>query len=144
DFFRTAGAAGPCERCEGLLDRFASVDDKTLVLRLGWGTGWRTMTGDLLTREERDRVMRRVGKTRKVIVEGHSQRSRPADVLGWVQLDPVDAAEAHGLFVEPLAASPGKAVLQEPARGASTQMPSAADTFDRSVQALQPKDRGRI
>ncbi|MGO9056348.1 MAG: type III-A CRISPR-associated RAMP protein Csm5 [Candidatus Binataceae bacterium] len=66
NYFKSRNEDAMARRLEDLLAEVEHSPADAIILRLGWGTGWRTMTGDILTPDERNRVMGRVGKTRKV------------------------------------------------------------------------------
>jgi CRISPR-associated protein Csm5 len=144
-FFKNVpGGAALHERCSELMRQLGS--DASIVLRLGWGTGWRTMTGDFLTEEERARLPMHVGKTRKVVLDGHAHNAQPKDLFGWVRISPISADEAAQLAARTArpAAPVGPLAPQPP------QTPEAAvsfppiDSFNQRVVALQPKDLGKV
>ncbi|MGH7907652.1 MAG: type III-A CRISPR-associated RAMP protein Csm5 [Candidatus Binataceae bacterium] len=84
------------ERLRDLREQIERADQRTTFLRLGWGSGWRTMTGDVLDDQQRLRLPPKSGqkgpKTRKVIVADGSQNA--VDVLGWISLTPIPETEA--------------------------------------------------
>lgn len=149
-YFAKEGAEGPRDRCAQLVADIKAMNTDTLVLRLGWGTGWRTMTGDILSASERGRLRMRVGKTRKVILKGHERGGEPEDVFGWIRLDPVAPAEARTLYVSPL-----PPVSRPPARpaGDKTGVASSArsvasepveDPFVTRLRTFAAKERGQL
>ena len=138
------------QRLEDLLAEVEHCPANAIVLRLGWGTGWRTMTGDILNADERGRVMGRVGKTRKVIIEGHSSRGRPCDVFGWIKIDPVSTEDATAIAA---ATRPAPIEIEEVAVSApvaarvapSPSSPLAQrDPFAAAIADLKPKDWGKV
>ncbi|MBV8454979.1 MAG: hypothetical protein JOZ29_22320 [Deltaproteobacteria bacterium] len=147
EFFKNNREPRIVERLEAILSQVQQSPPGVINLRLGWGTGWRTMTGDLLTPEERGRVMRRVGKTRKVIVEGHGLRSEPCDVLGWIRIAPISAADAAALASAtrpvPLEPPPVPA-LPIQARTPTPAAPIVSDAFAGKLKGLKPRDWGMV
>lgn len=150
-YFRKSGESAVADACERLLDlvaKLAASAPKSIVLRLGWGTGWRTMTGDILSDAERDQLRMRLLKTRKVLLDGHGKGARPNDVLGWVRLDPIEGGEAGRLFVAPIAAArPTTPSTTRAGNGRDERRASAGpatNPFDESVAALRPNEVGRI
>jgi CRISPR-associated protein Csm5 len=148
DFFKDNREPRIVERLEAIHSQVQESQPEAITLRLGWGTGWRTMTGDILTSEERGRVLRRVGKTRKVILEGHGVRSEPCEVFGWVRLEPVSTAEAAAiarttrppqLEPEPVIPSPS-GETGPPTVIAST----ASDAFAGKLKGLQARHWGIV
>jgi CRISPR type III-A-associated RAMP protein Csm5 len=154
DYFGKRNEAAIANRLEELRAEVDRAAADTILLRLGWGTGWRTMTGDILNGDERNRVMRRVGKTRKVIIEGHSSRDRPCDVFGWIKLEPVSAADAQAIAtstrpappVEIEEPAPAPAPTPTPVKVIPTVPPPLAqrDPFAAAIADLKPKDWGKV
>jgi CRISPR-associated protein Csm5 len=147
EFFKNNHEPRIVDRLEAILSQVEQSPSGVVTLRLGWGTGWRTMTGDILTPEERGRVLTRVGKTRKVIVEGHGLRSEPCDVFGWVRVAPTSAAEAAALAAatQPPRLEPQPLPSQELQTRAPT--PAAAivsDDFAGKLKGLKPRDWGMV
>ncbi len=151
DYFRKRSEDTMAQRLEELLAEVEHAPANAIILRLGWGTGWRTMTGDILNDDERNRVMnRRVGKTRKVIIEGHSGRGRPCDVFGWIKLEPVSGAAAAVIAaatrpapIEIEEAPPASAPI--PVKVTSAPPPLAQrDPFAAAIADLKPKDWGKV
>lgn len=149
-YFKSRNQEAMAQRLEDLLAEVAHSSANAIILRLGWGTGWRTMTGDILNADERGRVMGRVGKTRKVIIEGHSNRGRPCDVFGWIKLEPVSAEDATAIAA---ATRPGPIEIEEVAVSApvaarvapSPSSPLAQrDPFAAAIADLKPKDWGKV
>jgi len=105
------------------------------------------MTGDILSPEERGREMRRVGKTRKVIVEGHGLRSEACDVFGWVRIAPISAADATALAsaTRPAAIEP-QPVPSPPlqTRAPTPLPPTVSDAFAGKLKGLKPRDWGMV
>ena len=149
EFFKARNEDPIVGRLEELLAEVEHAAASAIILRLGWGTGWRTMTGDLLTPDERSRVMRRVGKTRKVIIEGHSSRGRPSDALGWVRIEPVSPDEAAALAAAtrpaPIEIEPEPAPMPVAAAPAPAPQPLARrDPFAAAIADLKARDWGRV
>lgn len=147
EFFKANREQRMAERLEALLSQVEQSAPDAIILRLGWGTGWRTMTGDLLTPEERGRVMRRVGKTRKVIIDGHGNRGLPRDVFGWVRIEPISAAAAAELAK----ANRPAALQSEPVLSLQLQPPMPipaalppTDAFGQKVKGLKTRDWGMV
>lgn len=77
------------------LERQIPDDSQGCVLRLGWGSGWTTMTGNLLEEHqdylENFRAQFRMGrrgmpqfpKSRKIFMQGN----RPETVMGWIKME---------------------------------------------------------
>jgi len=147
EFFKNNREPRIVERLEAILGQVQQSPPGVITLRLGWGTGWRAMTGDLLTPEERGRVMRRVGKTRKVIVEGHGLRSEPCDVFGWIRIAPISATDAAALASEtrpvPLELSTVPLPLTQ-ARTPTPAVPIMSDAFAGKLKGLKPRDWGMV
>ncbi len=134
-------------RLEQLIGMIRSGSDDSTILRLGWGSGWRTMTGDLLTGTERAVAVDRVGKTRKVVVDGHAAGSTPCDVLGWVRLRPVGTEEAADIIRA--AAPPPRQFLPLPPQAPAGQVPELpeafrADPFEQRLADLRVTDYGQV
>ncbi len=142
-YFTERSVDGPRTRCEELLTQIQTFPGDTLVLRLAWGTGWRTMTGDILSDAERNQVIRRVGKTRKVIVDGHAHRSRPEDIFGWIRLDPVSVVDSRLLFVAPLAPAPVAAAAPED-RVPHVPPTPITDPFPGRLRHFQDREFGQL
>lgn len=151
DYFRKRSEDAIAQRLEQILAEVEHAAANAIILRLGWGTGWRTMTGDILNDDERNRVMnRRVGKTRKVIIEGHSSRGRPCDVFGWIKLEPVSGAAAAAIAaatrpapIEIEEAAPAPAPI--PVKATPAPPPLAQrDLFAAAIADLKPKDWGKV
>ena len=149
NYFKSRNEDAMARRLEDLLAEVEHSPADAIILRLGWGTGWRTMTGDILTPDERNRVMGRVGKTRKVIIEGHSTRGRPHDVFGWIKLAPVSAGDATAIAA---ATQPAPIEIEQvaaPAPVPTTIAPAAPplarrDPFAAAIADLKPKDWGKV
>jgi hypothetical protein len=151
DYFRKRSEDAMAQRLEELLAEVERAATNAIILRLGWGTGWRTMTGDILSDDERNRVMRRVGKTRKVIIEGHSSRGRPCEVFGWIKLEPVSGADAATIAA---ATRPAPLEIEQtpsapaptPVKVMSAAPPPLAqrDLFAAVIADLKPKDWGKV
>jgi len=136
------------ERLAALLDEVEQFPAAAITLRLGWGTGWRTMTGNILTPEERDRVIR-VGKTRKVIIDGHAARGAACDVFGWVRIEPISGAEAAVVAraTRPATVQPPKLAAPQPPVQASAAAPMGLpprDAFAQRLQGLKSRDWGLV
>jgi CRISPR type III-A-associated RAMP protein Csm5 len=147
DFFKKHDCAAVVERLERLIVQIDNFASDAVILRLGWGTGWRTMTGDILTPDERSTVMIRVGKTRKVIIDTHSSRGRPCDLLGWVRIEPISGEGAFALAAasRPSPYMPEVAPASEIAQRPAEQVfASARDPFDGRVADLKAKDWGKV
>jgi CRISPR type III-A-associated RAMP protein Csm5 len=142
-YFAERSAEGPRARCEELLTQIKTLPGNALVLRLGWGTGWRTMTGDILSVAERNQVVRRVGKTRKVIVDGHAHRSRPEDIFGWIRLDPISLEESQSLFIAPLAPALVAAATPEDRLPRVSTTPITDPFLDR-LRKFQAREFGQL
>jgi CRISPR-associated protein Csm5 len=150
-YFRSQRNCSPLvDRCDGILTKVSAADGETVFLRLGWGTGWRTMTGDLLTDDERRTVISRVNKTRKVLLANHRNEGDPDDVLGWVRLDPIKAREAAALAVAPLehiapVLPEVAAAKRDAASVESAPAPRpATDPFLNRLRKLQARDYGSL
>jgi CRISPR type III-A-associated RAMP protein Csm5 len=147
EFFKNNHEPRLVERLEALLGEVQQSPPGVITLRLGWSTGWRTMTGDLLTPDERGQVPRRVGKTRKVIVEGHGLRSEPCGVFGWMRIAPISNADAAALASAtrpvrpeppPIRSSPIQTSAPTPA------IPIVSDAFAARLRGLKPRDWGMV
>lgn len=149
EYFRSRSEDTVAQRIEEILAALERAADNAIIVRLGWGTGWRSMTGDILNADERNRVMRRVGKTRKVIIEGHSTGGRACDVFGWIKLEPASTADVAAIAA---ATRPAPIEIQEPVPApapvpvAPPQPPPLAqrDPFAAAIADLKPKDWGRV
>jgi CRISPR-associated protein Csm5 len=154
---RAAGAL--IGRCDELLGKIEALSNQqAIVIRLGWGTGWRTMTGDLLSDAERPRLSgadtqtaRYVGqdKTRKAVTGGHRAAGAPADLLGWVCLRrATDKNEVCTLASEarpPKLAPPPREPLPERAPEPQfAPIPVAVDSLLQRIESLKPKDWGLV
>ncbi len=145
-YFRDRRLEAVTSRLEQLMGLVRNEPEESAILRLGWGSGWRTMTGDLLTDAERGEAVR-VGKTRKVIIDGHAAGSTPCDVLGWIRLRPVGTEEAGAII---RAAPPPPRRLTPLASQAlaaqATVMPDSfkADPFEQRMAALRATDYGQV
>jgi hypothetical protein len=147
EFFKDCRVPRIVEQLEAILSQLEQSAPSAITLRLGWGTGWRTMTGDILTADERRRAMRRVGKTRKVIVEGHGLGSEPCDVFGWIRTAPISVGDARALARETLLAKPESAVVTLPPVHAAPPALSAStpiDAFAGKLKGLKPRDWGMV
>jgi len=163
EFFKRVNGGARADRtllegCEELRDLIAKSETnarEAIFLRLGWGTGWRTMTGDLLSREQRQalygkggQTARYVGcdKTRKVILDGHSANGAPRSLLGWVCIRPPAGddemrALAKQTRAPALAPRPAPQSVSAPQ---SAPIPPASDSLLKRIEALRPSDRGRV
>jgi len=147
DFFKNLDEPSMVERLEGLVAEIDKAAADAIVLRLGWGTGWRTMTGDILTPDERGQVLRRVGKTRKAIIDAHSGRGRPCDIFGWVRIQPIGVEEAMKLaaLTRPLRQEPETRPPGVPVQQTTQQpLPPPPDPFDSRVADFKARDWGRV
>jgi len=147
NFFKKLNEPVIVERLEELLEDVNKADADAIIIRVGWGTGWRTMTGDILTPEERDQVMRRVGKTRKVIINTHSSHGQPCDVFGWIRIDPIGGAAAAALAA--LTKPPGQQQREsvppaQPNQESGQPLIPKRDSFDSSVMNLKGRDWGKV
>jgi CRISPR type III-A-associated RAMP protein Csm5 len=136
----------PRARCEQLLAQLAALPKEAAILRLAWGTGWRTMTGDLLTGAEQRQLGMRVGKTRKAILAGHSAGSELTDVLGWIRLDPISANQAGSIFVSPAAPTADR-TESVPAQGAEPPLKRSvqiADPFLDRLRTFKPNEYSQL
>jgi CRISPR-associated protein Csm5 len=146
-----SSANPPHPDCEQLLECFDELEklidtasSDQMFLRLGWGTGWCTMTGDVCSGERRKKYLPKSGefgpKTRKVIEEGSK---KIVDVLGWISLRPTSETEALSLMarLRPRV-RPAPTVVPEARAGAN--VPTQSDEFLREVKTLQPRDWGRL
>ena len=144
-FFDGHGIAVLVEKCRELITAICAASPQTIFLRLGWGTGWRTMTGDLLDPQERARVIERVGKTRRVILDGHGLSSEPRNLFGWIRIEPAGPDEIEGLLA---AAAPPVAPLipEQQRRGPAEPAPfqQSIDALEQKIGSLQEKDFGRV
>lgn len=133
------GMSDPSARCRELEERIGRAAADEIFLRLGWGTGWRTMTGDLLTHEERKRIGFRLGKTRKVVLAGHRGDDRPSGVLGWVSLRPVSAQEAAAVLDDNEAPvpRPNPAPAFPRREEAASRIERHSDSFIEKLQAVK-------
>jgi CRISPR-associated protein Csm5 len=144
DYFRqNPVAASLADRCDQLLARIRSGREGELFLRLGWGTGWRTMTGDLLTPEERARFAGRVGKTRKVVLDGHGRNAEPRNLFGWVRLARATPEDVERILAE-AAPAPRRAAPPSVVSATADEPRITVDVFAQAIEALRPKDFGRI
>ncbi|MEA3278787.1 MAG: RAMP superfamily CRISPR-associated protein [Pseudomonadota bacterium] len=89
-FFRTNGVSEAEKRCRQILKEIEQQPEG-IYLQIGWGNGWRGMTGDWMDEqtEQEMRSLYRLGrngapfpKTRRLAVNG----SGPSAPLGWVRL----------------------------------------------------------
>ncbi len=142
-YFQDIGA-NLTARLERLEQQIKQATPQTIFLRLGWGTGWRSMTGDLLPHgQERQRLLpkssARGPKTRKVIVAGSNHE--PSDILGWVSLQPISAETAGELnrAVQPAAPAPPEAPASNPI---AVSFPE--DLFIQGLSHLRPADWGSL
>lgn len=145
-YFRDLRLEAVTSRLEHLIELVRNEPEDSTVLRLGWGSGWRTMTGDLLTEAERTMAVNRVGKTRKVIIEGHAASSTPCDVLGWIRLRPVGTEEAAAI-IRAAPPPPRRATTfppQAPAVQAGLPESFRADPFEQRMTALRATDYGQV
>jgi CRISPR-associated protein Csm5 len=150
DFFKAHAQEAAVERLEALTSQVNRAAPDAIILRLGWGSGWRTMTGDILTPDERSRVMRRIGKTRKVIIEGHAFGGRPCDVPGWIRIEPVAPVEAAAISAANRSVPIEIEAALEP-EPAHTPTPAQArpplaqrDSFAAALANLKPRDWGKV
>lgn len=142
DYFRRNGVMDLVERCDRLLKTVAALGSQSIVLRLGWGIGWTGTTGDLLDERERGELRMRLGKTRKVVLAGHDGSSEPADLFGWVALEPVTEDAARALI--PAAPAP---VAPPPAPVAPRPSAPAVDldeVFLNRLRQFQARDFGQL
>jgi len=154
DFFKRRSDGQKLADClDALLAELRRAHEGDIFIRLGWGTGWRTMTGDILRADEKKRLGESdsrtaryvgIGKTRKVVLDGHSEQSTPARVLGWLKLTPISVQEAARLYrdttppaIEPPPAPPP--VSPEP----RPSLPDV-DPFEQRLNALTARDLGRV
>jgi len=149
-YFADQGCEGPRACCQRLLAEIAALPPAAAVLRLAWGTGWRTMTGDLLTPAERSQLRIRLGKTRKVTLAGHQRNAAPDTVFGWIRLDPVSETEAANLYVAPVVSTPvqvapppDRTTLAGPREGRDVPTP-AEDPFQMRLRAFHDREFGQL
>jgi CRISPR type III-A-associated RAMP protein Csm5 len=131
---------------EELIKHVEAAPADTLFLRLGWGSGWRTMTGDLLDAAQRRTPLPKSGqfgpKTRKVIVKDAGSAAA-IDVLGWLSLTPVSRTEALRFEADlrpPVRPGPPSA----PAPSAPESRLLQIDDFLLGVEKLQARDWGSL
>ncbi|SRR5579875_1074425 len=138
-----------CSRALERLEKLEALIKKspadTLFLRLGWGTGWRTMTGDILNADQRKGPLPKGGefgpKTRKVIVKDGSDNAAAVDVLGWISLTPVSETKALQTGIQPpLRPAP----VSAPDTPVPENPPLQIDEFSLAVEKLQVKDWGQL
>jgi CRISPR-associated protein Csm5 len=134
------------ERLQDLGRRFHNAGDDTIFLRLGWGTGWRTMTGDPpLEEQSRLHLLPKSStlgpKTRKVIVSDASRSGPATGVLGWISLTPISSEEAARLLPG-IPVPRGQAPV--PAAITPTAPAQTGDPFLQAVATVQSRDWGRL
>jgi CRISPR-associated protein Csm5 len=145
EFFKQYGAAtsGVVKFYEELLTAFKEIDKmaEAFILRLGWGIGWRGMTGDWLRdsdlAEVRKTIKPKLGKpgvdifpkTRRLGMED----GFPKKPLGWVFIKPV----ADHFFL------PKRNVAIKENLNAQTMGGSDTENFPPSQKDLEPKEIAR-
>jgi CRISPR-associated protein Csm5 len=96
-FFHKHGISAATKQCQQLLQDIQQ-EPEAVYLQIGWGNGWRGMTGDWMDEEteQRMRKLYRLGrngspfpKTRRLAVNG----SGPSVPLGWVRLHSPECSE---------------------------------------------------
>ncbi len=142
DYFRRNDVAALTDRCDRLLKTVDALGPQAIVLRLGWGIGWTGMTGDILDERERSQLRMRLGKTRKVALSGHSERSEPTDLFGWIVLEPVDAAAARTLM--PDAPRPAPVAAPLVAERPSAPVVDLDEVFLNRLRRFQARDFGQL
>jgi CRISPR-associated protein Csm5 len=142
------GCSGVIEMLQGLVSQIDRAPTDTIFLRLGWGTGWRTMTADLLQDSpERRRLLPKstaLGpKTRKVIVAGAERNARAIGVLGWISLEPISPNTAHELNTRTRQRARRMPVIAaQPPPSTSASFPD--DQFIQGMSGLRTSDWGRV
>jgi CRISPR-associated protein Csm5 len=134
------------ERLKALQGQIQDAQPDTIFLRLGWGSGWRTMTGDLLSDDQRRHLLEKSNqlgpKSRKVIIANASRDAPATDVLGWISMRPISAAEAMRAESEPV---PRRLPpIENAPLPVSHATQSGVDEFLQVVATLQSKDWGRL
>ncbi len=140
----------------------SNAEQSTFLLRLGWGSGWQSMTGDYLEGDILNQIRRIFGlgkrgfpifpKTRKIVFDG----DRPAFLSGWVKITlnvspPAEHTESGRTSVavskvpEAEAPSPATEIVGEPI----TQIPEGYRTgvirivnINKGFGKVQPEEGG--
>jgi CRISPR-associated protein Csm5 len=143
------------DRLQSLRARIDRSARETIFVRLGWGAGWRTMTGDILSAQEKERLAKLgvfketnagAPKTRKAALDGHASEGRPANVFGWISLTAITPGQAAALLAravpEPRAHAPAQPLAELPR---PLELPPSAqvDPFELKLNALKPEHWGQ-
>jgi len=135
------------ESLEAIKLEIGRAKSDTMFLRLGWGTGWRTMTGDVQDASQRKHLLEKSNefgpKTRKVIIADGAQSAAAVKVLGWISLEPISPEAARELNSKTRPGAPRvpvSAAQLEPIAAASF----SGDQFIQGLSRLRPSDWGRL